>query len=300
VNDIDSASHATPNKRPAVPYRHPGSTPVAHVPCFVLFLVALAWRLWITFVTPQQAGWIWADALLWMAAAATCVAGLARWMPAQNALGAGMILAALAALVELVGQETGFPFGNFRHCGPGEDPASLGVFRALHNTPWPVFFCWVAILLSSRGVARVLLRPWRRFSHYGLWVIVLGSVLALWLAWGTEVFLHEVAKSKQWSLDGESPYTAPIPWTFYVAWWVTSFLALAFVAPWLILKPPVKAPTDMHPVLVWLLLATLLLAGCASRHSWPAAIGMAVALPLIGGISLRSRKAAVLVPPSER
>lgn len=273
---------------------------MAHIPFFVVFALALAWRLWITVAGPNPGpGWNWGDAILWCSAAATCVAGLARWMPAQNAIGAGLILAALAALVELVGQETGFPFGAYNYLGAMGEKAELGKLGLLRNLPWPILLYWVAILLSSRGVARVLLRPWRRYGQYGLWVIVVAGLLSLWLVWGTETFLVKVAASKEW-IRSNNMARDVTPWTFYVAWPVASLLALVFVAPWLILKPPVKAPTDLHPVLVWVLLAALVMVGCVKKACWPAAVGMGVAIPVVGLLALRCKNAPVLPPLNER
>lgn len=278
-----TSSDPVPGKR-ALPTRHPAAAPGWHLPCLLLFLASLGMRLTLT-ITGRELppAWRWADGAFWFLAAATSVAGLARWMPAQNALAAGGILGGFGALVEMVGTGTGFPFGQYEYT------QRLG-YKIVESVPWPVLFYWIAILLNSRGVARLVLRPWRRTEYYGFWVIFLSAFLSTWLALGAEPFFVHAAVYKNWTGRASAWNWHSVPWTFFLAWPVVSALALAFVTPWLVLKAPLKAPSDYHPLVVWILLAVLFLAGGLLWQCWNATLSMAFALPLVGMAAIRGRR----------
>jgi hypothetical protein len=49
-------------------------------------------------------------------------------------------------------------------------------------------FIWAVAVLNSRGVARLILRPWRKTTKYGLWVIGLACVLTVIFDFNLEPF----------------------------------------------------------------------------------------------------------------
>jgi uncharacterized membrane protein len=54
--------------------------------------------------------------------------------------------------------------------------------------PWPVPFLWIVVVVNGRGVARLIMRPWRKTNYYGFWVIGLTCVLAVLLDLSLEPF----------------------------------------------------------------------------------------------------------------
>jgi len=276
--------------RPHARHRLPSTSPAWHWPCLVIFVLLLVGRLALTISGRDlPPGWRWMDGLFWVSTAATCVAGLARWLPAQNAVTAGTVLLAFAAIMEMVGANTDFPFGHYDY------ETRLG-HRLVDSGAWPILFYWVAALLSSRGVARLILRPWRRSAHYGFLLILLGATLSTWLALSAEPFFARVAVYKTWKVSSSAWTWHSVPWTFFLAWWILSGLALALVSPWLIVKSPVKSPPDSHPLYVWLMLEGLFLVGCILWQCFSAALASLLGLGFVGWLATRGRKTAI--PPA--
>jgi len=69
----------------------------------------------------------------------------------------------------------------------------------------------VVTILNSRGVARLILRPWRKTRRYGFWLIGLTAALALVFDLGLEPFATRVKSYWLWSPTklGLSWYGAP-------------------------------------------------------------------------------------------
>jgi len=132
---------------------------------------------------------------------------------------------------------------------------------------------WLIALLASRGVARLVLRPWRSSSNYGYWLLGLSVLLVVFLDLGLEPLATQVKHFWKWTptrirLDW---YTAPC--VNFLGWGVTTLLILAFVTPALINKTPRKQPPpDYHPLAVFLLLNLLFVTGAAVTQLWLAVV----------------------------
>ena len=83
----------------------------------------------------------------------------------------GLIILLFAGGVEVYATKTGKPFGYAIYS------EELGP-KITERLPWAVPFVWVAFVLGSRGLARLILRPWRANPEYGWWVIGLTALLA--------------------------------------------------------------------------------------------------------------------------
>jgi len=207
----------------------------------------------------------WSQAALLGLAVLTTTISLARRLPAQNViLGSALILLGVGA-IECLNAASGVPFG------PQVFETRLGpkVFGLLS---WPVPFLWLIAIFSCRGVARLVLRPWRHGPNYGWWVIAVAVVLVSLFNLAFEPFAAVLNRYWTWQ-------PTLLPGTWYGAPWVsvlgeavTTLLILAFVTPVLINKQPGKPPPpDYHPVVVWLLLNLLFLSGYIHHRLWPAA-----------------------------
>jgi len=211
---------------------------------------------------PGPAGW--PAALLLLLAVAGTIAALARHLPLQNVLLAALIIALLGAAAHTLGAISGIPFGPFLF-GAEAGPQ---LFKTL---PWPVPLLWVLILLNSRGVARLILRPWRKVRNYGFWLIGLTALLALLFDLAFDPFA--VREKHYWIW---LPTRFPVTWQGaplmnFFSWAAVSLLILAFATPALINKNPHRRSPDFHPLVVWLG-AILLFGIAAARHEmWPAA-----------------------------
>lgn len=233
-----------------------------------LVLSALVWTaslLWpLPPIVPDAAG----AALIFLALAATMLA-LARTLPVQNVLTVTALIILFSAGADLLNANFRIPFGARAYTG------ALGL--EFFGLPWPVPLIWAAAILNSRGVARLILRPWRKTSKYGLWVIGLTAVLTMVFDAALEPFATRANVWWIWTMPASVPAWQSAPWCNFLAWAVVTLLILAFVTPWLINKQPRarSSPPDYHPFCLWLLLNLLPVIGDAAHRLWlPAAVGL--------------------------
>lgn len=231
-----------------------------HKPAFALFLFlagADLGRRWLGFVWP--AAWEFLGPAVWFLASVTLAVGLARRLPLQNVTTVVALSAALGFAVEALNAWTDLPFGHRRF--------TRAVGLDVLGVAWHQSFLWVALTLSGRGVARLILRPWRKLRYYGFWVMAVATALSLALAMaGEAVGTH----SAWWWRENRAGV-----WTWYGApvvsvcgWLITALLIYGFTTPWFLNKQPVKQPTDWHPLVVWEVLLLWLTAANAFQGAW--------------------------------
>jgi uncharacterized membrane protein len=245
--------------------RFSGLAPKVHRVLFGLFLLqlALVWsRLWLP--RPPFGDACWPDGLLVVLATATVLASLTRQLPGQNVMLASFIIAFIAGAVQTLGALTAIPFGPLVYT----DHIGQQLFYPL---PWAIPLVWITFILASRGVARLVLRPWRKTSNYGFRLMGLTTLLVVLLDLGLEPFATCMKNYWFWhptklKLDW---YTTPC--INFFGWAVTALLILAFATPSLINKKPgLQPPPDYSPLVVWLLLNFLFATGAAVHQMWPA------------------------------
>jgi len=241
---------------------------------FGLFVAqfAVVWgRLWLPGPLFGQARW--PEGLLLVLTAATVIAWLTRQLPGQNVMLAAVIIAVIGGAAQSLGALTGIPFGPYvytKHIGQ----------QLFHPLPWAVPLMWVTVILVSRGVARLMLRPWRKTQTYGFRLIGLTMLLVVLLDVGLEVFATRVEQYWFWQPTKLQVNWYGAPGINFLGWAVTALLILAFATPALINKKPMpQPPSDYSPLTVWLLLNLLFATGAAAHQLW-------LAVGLIGLISV--------------
>jgi uncharacterized membrane protein len=210
------------------------------------------------------------EALLLLLATAGTLAALARQLPAQNVFLAAAIIALIGAVVHTVGVESGIPFGPFIF-GP-----EIGQ-KFFSTLPCAMPLLWVVAVLNSRGVARLILRPWRKIRTYGFWLIGLTALFTMLFDCALEPFAAHAKHYWIWITPGYSltPLGAPI--SNSVGWFIVPVLMLAFATPVLINKQLSKrSAPDFHPLAVWLGGILLFAIGAAMNGLWPAVVVDAV------------------------
>jgi uncharacterized membrane protein len=231
-----------------------------HKPVFILFLViwTVNWVLTLLRVElPENARWI--EGCLPVMLALTSLVALARRLPLQNVLMAGAFISGISAVIVGVGVGSGVPFGPMVY----GDRLGWKIFGAV---PWSLPLLWVALIINGRGVARLIMRPWRKTNYYGFWVIGLTCVLAFVFDLGWEAFGVRVKNYWVWQTPNSVPAWYTAPWVNFLGWLITALAILAFTIPWLINKRPVKQPIDYHPLIVWLLLNLIVASANAVHH----------------------------------
>jgi len=267
---------------------------------YLLVLVQVLWTMPI----PGKPGW--PCAVLLVLAAGTTVSALARHLPLQNILFVVILIGFAGGAVTWLDMKTGIPFGPFiigDDLGPklpvltwknitGNHPftvvGNLGA-RLRHTVPWSLPVIWIVAVLNSRGVARLILRPWRKIHSFGFWLIGLTVCLTVIFDIALDPFASRAKHYWTWG-----PTKFPLSWqgaplVNFFSWAIVALLILAFVSPLLIRKQPHKRlPPDFHPLGVWLGGVLLFGAGAASAGLWSAAaldgiIGVVVATFAIRG-----------------
>ena len=243
---------------------------------FVLWVAADSVRLWLGEAWPE--GWAFLGLGVWVAAALTLTIGLARRLPAQNVFAVAVLAGLFGFAIEALNVATQIPFGHRAYQG------ALGS-RAL-GVAWYLPFVWVALAISGRGVARLILRPWRKLQYYGLWVMAAAIILTLLMALN-----YEAAGSR---LDWWWRENRAGVWSWYgspavslLGWGITTLLIYGFTTPWFLNKQPVKQPTDWHPLIVWEILLLWLILISGLQGAWSAVAVGTVSGLLAAGLAIR-------------
>lgn len=195
---------------------------------------------------------------------ATTLISLSGQLPMQNVLLAAVVIGVIAGGIQLIGALTGIPFGPIvyaQDAGP----------KLFDSMSWAVPLMWVIAILNARGVARLIMRPWRKLRIYGYWVIGLTAVLALLFDSGLEPYATHLQHYWFWR-----PTKLPIDWygtplSNFLGWLLTALLVLAFSTPSLMKKKPSKSILNYHPLIVWISMTALFIAAALSQHLWLAA-----------------------------
>jgi len=222
----------------------------------------------------------WLEAVLLLLAMVNTISALSRQLPLQNVLLAAFGIALIGGGVSLAGAKTGIPFG----------PVTYEIAPEFYKMPWAMPFLWVAVVLNSRGVARLVLRPWRKVRVYGFWLI--GFTAAFTVAF--DFALESFARVKHlwlWMAAGVPVAWQGAPASNFVAWAAVTLLILAFVTPALINKQLSKRSTpDFHPLLLWLGAILVFAVACAVQKLWLAAAVDAAIGVVIAAFAVRGAK----------
>jgi uncharacterized membrane protein len=253
---------------------------IAHWSFFGLFLLAFALVL-VTLLTPVKLPGKpgWPEAVLLLSAAASVCASMSRQLPAQNVLLAAGVIAFIGSVAHVFGARSGIPFGPFT---PGE-----GFGPKLKFVPWAVPFIWVTSVLASRGVARLILRPWRKLRTYGFWLMGLTCVLSVVLQLAFDPFATRVHRYWVWNATRLNVDWHGAPLVNFISWGLIVLLILAFATPALINKRPRRSPPDYHPLIIWMALGVLFATGAATQQLWTAVVVFVVAAGAVVVFAIR-------------
>jgi len=205
------------------------------------------------------------DTLLLLLAAIASILAPARSLPLQSVVFAAFITALVGGTAHGFSAWTGLPFGPLTF-GPTSGP------QLFNTVPWTVPLVWVIAVFNSRGVARLVLRPWRKVKNYGFLLIGLTAAQALIF----DLALEPFARAKHLWLWQPTK----IPFTWYGAsplafcgWTFVVLLILAVIMPFLIRKQPGKpSAPDFMPLALWLGAVALFAVNAAQAGFWPAVV----------------------------
>jgi uncharacterized membrane protein len=136
--------------------------------------------------------------------------------------------------------------------------------------PWSIPFIWIFAVFTSRGVGRLMLRPWRKTRNYGFWLMGVTTALVALFDLGLEPFATHVKRYWFWHTSRAVVYWYTSPWVNFVGWAATTLVILGFATPSLINKKRTKSLPDYYPLATWLLVNGLFAAGAAAHQLWTA------------------------------
>jgi len=250
----------------------PAVTLTAQTHTFITFVVAALFAVVVfelaTDLTATEKP-DWQFQLLLLLVAANTLTAMARQLQWQYVLSAAFFAMVIGTAAHAVSLSSGIPFGPFVF-GPNAGERIL-------RMPWIMPFLWIVALLNSRGVGRLILRPWRKMKTYGFWLIGVTVGLSTVFDAGMDPFLARLCRYWLWS-----PTKLPVTWEGapllnFLGWMFVSLLILAFATPLLIKKKPgEKSVPDYHPLLVWVGAMGLFALACG-RHGfwWPVGVDVA-------------------------
>jgi putative membrane protein len=240
------------------------------------FLVtfSLVW-LKIAFGLPALEKLDWLEGALLFLAAVCVVTAVSRTLPFQNVLWGAVVIGCIGGMAHAIGFLASIPFGPYVYT----PAAGSRIFGLL---PWAVPLVWILFIYTSRGVARLILKPWRKTRVYGFWLMGLTVVLSVILDLGMDPFASRLKHYWIWE-PTRFPYDwHGTPFTNFVGWIVTAAFVMVFVTPMLINKKPGTSITEYRSSAVWTLLNVLFVTVAVTHGFWLAAgvvsVGTAAAL----------------------
>lgn len=223
------------------------------------------------------------DGVLLAAALASTLASLAGQLPAQNVTLATVIVAGMGGAIQMIGAFTSIPFGPITY----SHETGFKLFGAL---PWFMPLLCVLVILNARGVARLILRPWRKLRVYGYWLIGITTLLTLVFVLGLEPYATRARHFWFWQ-STKLPvdwYGAPL--SNFLGWLVMALLILAFSTPALMKKRPSRSYPEYHPLIVWIAIQVVFIVGAWSAQLTVAAVASAVACAAVIPFAVRGAR----------
>lgn len=230
----------------------------------------------------QYSGTVDAAALLLLTA--TTLAATALQLPWQNVLLAAFGIAVIGGGAHALGVKTALPFGPFIF---GQNAGD----KMFDTLPWMLPFLWIVVVLNARGVARLILRPWRKAKSYGYRLVGLTAALVAVFDFAFDPFATRSRHFWIWTTTKLPLTWQGAPLVNFLAWGAVAALMLGFTTPALIRKQPgQKSGPDYHPLVVWLGGMALFGTAAALNHVWPVVVADAAIGVVTAGFAIRGAR----------
>jgi len=205
----------------------------------------------------------WAEATLLIGAGMATFAALTRRLSWIKVLIGVIAIAIIGTAAHATGAATSMPFGPFTYT----DEIGPRLWKVI---AWPMTVLWLVAALNARGVARMILRPWRKTKRYGFWVIGLATVLLMAFVLALDPYASKVRTFWVWQPTRFNFTWFGMPWTNLWGWGLTALVAYAFATPFLVNKEARrrKQPPDYQPLIIWDLALLLFAVSAGIAGQW--------------------------------
>lgn len=207
-----------------------------------------------------------------------------RALQTQNVLVAAALTLVLGSLVIWLNSKTSIPFGPlvFTERAGGQ---------LLEGLPLVLPLLWLGVLVTARGVARLILRPWRKLRTYGFRVMGLTCALVAVFDFGLEPFASKANHLWLWLPTNLASTWFGAPWINFFGQLVVTLLILAVITPWLINKMPSgKRPPDFQPLILWQALNLFLAVNLAAHSLWLAVAVTVIQITMVSSLAWKNAR----------
>ena len=256
--------------------------PVLHRAIIALFLIQFLFVVIRLFVPSMLLEARWPEGALLVLATATIISSTARQLPVQSVMLAGVIIVFIGGLSQTIGALTSVPFGPYTYTN--RIPV---LFPPL---PWAIPVLWLLIILTGRGVGRLILRPWRKTRNYGFWLMGITTGLVILFDLGLEMFATHVQHYWYWAPSRAFLYWYKTPWVNFIGWAATTLVILGFATPSLINKKPVKHPPEYWPLALWVLLNGFFVAAAVANQLWLAVAVISLSTVIVTTLAIKGAR----------
>jgi uncharacterized membrane protein len=219
-------------------------------------------------------------------AALASLAAACRQLPLQNVLLAAGFTALIGAAAHglSANPDLAMPFGLLTF----NPNAGAKIFNAV---PWTVPLIWIIALFNSRGLARLILRPWRKQKNYGYILIGLTAFIMVGFDLALEPFAVHGKHLWLW-------HPTKFPWTWhgatplnFLGWFCIALLILVFATPSLIKKQPGNSgAAELFSPVIWFGCVLLFATGAGHAGLWSAVVLDGILAALLAGFCWRGAK----------
>ena len=251
----------------------------------LLLALACGWLVGAGLLLPHAALRTWPLGVAVVLVTFSALATQLRALQTQNVFVAAALTLVISSAVIWLNSQTSIPFGPLVFT----DRAGGQVFDGLPLVP-PLL--WLAVLITARGVARLILRPWRKLRTYGFRVMGLTAALVTLFDLGLEPFAAKTNHLWLWQPTNLAATWFGAPWKNFFGQLVVALLTLVVVTPWLINKMPSgkKRPPDFQPLILWQAMNLFLAVNLATHQLWLAVAVVGIQTAVVSSLAWKNAR----------
>ena len=216
---------------------------------------------------------------------ASALATQLRALQPQNVFVTAALTLVISSAMIWLNSRTSIPFGPRIFYARGGE-------QLLDGLPLVPPLLWLAALVTARGVARLIWRPWRKLRTYGFRVMGLTAALVAAFDLGLEPFASRANHLWLWQPTNLASTWFGAPWINFFGQVLVTLFTLAIVTPWLINKMPSgkKRPPDFQPLILWQAMNLFLAVNLAMHQLWLAVAVVVIQTAVVSSLAWKNTR----------